>query len=584
MLENFLGIMNWVGSYVFYYPIIMSLVWVIGGLFFYCKKETGTPEFPKLRYAPFISALIPARNEAGQLEETVRAVLASEYPNLEIIIIDDASTDGTGEIADYLAEQHEMVRVVHLKQNMGKANGLNNAFLASKGEIIFTIDADCLIDKPALYWVAWHFVTFPRVGAVTGNPHVRNRTSLLAQLQTAEYTSVIGLIKRTQRILGKLLTISGVIGAFRREALIDVGLWSPDMVTEDIDITWKLEMRFWDVRYEANAVGWILVPETFRGLWRQRLRWAQGSIETIRRHRNVWADWRQRRIWPVYIDYVLSIIWSYAFFASIIFWLAVFLSGDIVSVYPIWNGCVIAIICLTQFIVSISINLRYDRKLAPTYFWVVWYPVFYWMFNAVATAVALPIGLRKKFGKTSLWVSPDRGIAAKKKVWASKKSRNKIINAQEKMTGTRRGGEVTIKVLFSFILTFFAILSTVALWGYSGKYLYENLFTPEYFEQTVEILFSLLLVSLLAFMLMLLWQQYNLRVFGSKKRRSKREDVPDERLADMYVTTLGVIDIFRQAKTTWLEYSLNENTGNVDIIGIDENERPIRFAAELVKP
>ena len=94
----------------------------------------------------------------------------------------------------------------------------------SKGELVVTVDADCMLDARALHWMAWHFTNFPRVGALTGNPRVRNRTTLLAQIQTAEYARVIGLIKRTQRVLGKVLTVSGVIAAWRRQALLDVGL------------------------------------------------------------------------------------------------------------------------------------------------------------------------------------------------------------------------------------------------------------------------------------------------------------------------------------------------------------------------
>lgn len=413
---TFEQVFRFIGDYVFYYPIIMSLVWVIGGIFFFLTREKGTKEYPNMSSHPMVSVLIPARNEGEHIEETVTAILESEYPNLEIILIDDASTDNTPEIVDGLSEKYECIKVLHLEQNMGKANGLNNAFLMSKGEVIVSIDADCLLEKPALYWLAWHFITFPRVGAVTGNPHVRNRTSLLAQLQTAEYTSVIGLVKRTQRILGKILTISGVIGAFRREALVDVGFWSFDMFTEDIDITWKLEKRFWDVRYEANAVGWILVPETVGGLWKQRLRWAQGGIEAIRRHKSVWTDWRQRRIWPVYLDYAFGVLWSYAFLISMIYWVLGSWLGEHGNPIANWNGCIIAIVCLIQFIVSITINMRYDRKLFPTYFWIIWYPVFYWAFNAFATIVAFPRGLTKKFGVASTWVSPDRGFTSGKKI------------------------------------------------------------------------------------------------------------------------------------------------------------------------
>ncbi len=414
--EIFFAFFAMLGDFTFYYPVFMSLVWVVGGLFFFFTREMFKSKVaPKLATYPFVSVLIPARNEQEHIEETVQAVLCSNYPALEIILIDDASTDNTPEIVDELTKQYENVRVLHLEQNMGKASGLNHAFLISQGEIIICIDADCILDKDAIYWLVWHFENSHRVGAVTGSPQVRNRTTILAQLQTAEYTSVIGLIKRTQRILGKVLTISGVIGAFRRDALIDAGLWSFDMYTEDIDITWKLERHFWDVRYETAAIGWILVPETIKGLWKQRLRWAQGGVETVRRYKSVWTDWHQRRIWIVYIDYVLGIIWSYSFLLSIIYWLVCNAIGLQDNLTENWNGCIIAVVCLVQFFVSITINLRYDKTLLPTYFWVIWYPVIYWAFNAFATIVAFPRGMTKKFGTPSTWVSPDRGLKASKK-------------------------------------------------------------------------------------------------------------------------------------------------------------------------
>src|SRR3546814_20032176 len=122
-----------------------------------------------------------------------------------------------------------------------------------------------------------------RVGAVTGNPRIRNRSSLLGQVQVGEFASIIGLIKRTQRVYGRIFTVSGVVAAFRRRALDHVGYWSLDMITEDIDISWKLQRDHWTIFYEPRALCWILMPETLRGLWRQRLRWAQGGRSEERR-------------------------------------------------------------------------------------------------------------------------------------------------------------------------------------------------------------------------------------------------------------------------------------------------------------
>ena len=406
------------GAYIFYYPIVMSLVWMIGGVYYHFRYERNQPDLPVLTSHPLLSVLIPARNEAPNIRETIESVLASSYPNFEVIVINDASTDGMEAVVRELVEEHPQVRLLNLTVNQGKAEALNYGFLMSKGEVIVTVDADCMLDPHSLHWMAWHFVTFPRVGALTGNPRVRNRTTLLAQIQTAEYASVIGLIKRTHRVLGKVMTVSGVIAAWRRQALLDVGLWSKDMITDDIDMTWKMEKRFWDVRYETKAIGWILVPETLSGLWKQRCRWAQGGVEVIRRHRNVWTDWRQRRIWPLYIDYVTSILWAHVFLISMFFWLYGQLSGDwflmaqLGNPITLWNGSIIAVVCMLQFAVSLLIEGKYDKHLWVTYFWVIWYPVIYWIFNAMTVLVSTPRGLTKKFGKAAVWTSPDRGIRA----------------------------------------------------------------------------------------------------------------------------------------------------------------------------
>jgi biofilm PGA synthesis N-glycosyltransferase PgaC len=259
------------------------------------------------------------------------------------------------------------------------------------------------------------------VGAVTGNPRVRNRTSLLAKIQTAEYASVIGLIKRTQRIIGKVMTVSGVVAAWRRTAIVNAGLWSNTAITDDIEMTWKMETKFWDVRYEPNMICWMLVPETLKGIWQQRKRWAQGGIEVIRTHIDVWKYWRERRIWPVYLDYFLGIFWAYSFVVCGILWMLRFgldITGSGYAAYlpelgnPLisWKGSVISLICLLQFAVSIMIDARYDKTLLRNYFWVVWYPVVYWIFNALAAVVSTPIGLKRDMTTAAVWVSPDRGI------------------------------------------------------------------------------------------------------------------------------------------------------------------------------
>lgn len=404
-----------IGRFIFYYPIVMSMVWMIGGIFFFWRRERKIPEYPVLSAYPLVSVLIPARNEGADIEDTVAAVRNSDYPNIEIIVINDASTDNTLEALHAMQEEMPNLKVMNLETNMGKANGLNLAFSMSKGEIIATIDADSLMDRRAIHWAVWHFLMSPRVGALTGNPRVRNRTSLLGKIQAAEYSSVIGLIKRTQRLVGKMMTVSGVIAFWRRNAILSVGLWSNDMITDDIDMTWKMERHFWDVRYEPNVICWMLVPETIKGLWRQRKRWAQGGAEVLLKHRDIFRSWKNRRIWPIYIDYLLGISWAYAFVIAIFIWLFnlvfgwAYSYGSLGNPFLYWNGSIVAVVCLLQFFVSLLLDRKYDRGLVRLYFWVVWYPVIYWFYNSFAAVAATPKAIFKKKGM-AVWISPDRGI------------------------------------------------------------------------------------------------------------------------------------------------------------------------------
>ncbi|HID31349.1 MAG TPA: poly-beta-1,6 N-acetyl-D-glucosamine synthase [Desulfobacterales bacterium] len=407
---------EFVNDFVYLYPLLMTFVWMIGGVMFYRRLEYKWGASPSLAEYPFFSILIPCHNEEGQIAETVLQLLEVDYPHYEIIPIDDGSTDNTASILHDLCKKHKQVRALYLRKNRGKAAALNTGCLMAKGELILTLDADALLDPRALKWMAWHFQKFPRVGAVTGNPRVLNRTTLLGKIQTGEYATIIGLIKRTQRLLGKVLTVSGVIAAFRKQALVSARFWDTDMVTEDIDVTWKLEKRFWDVRYEPRAVCWIRVPETIKGLWRQRFRWAQGGVEVMRKHRDIWLDWRQRRLWSVYLEYVCSVVWSYTLWSLVFLWLLqttcnLNLPLRITPLMPPrWTGSILALTCIAQFVVSLYVDRGYEKRMFRYLFWVIWYPFAYWMISSLTVVAAAPKALLKKKGTPAVWSSPDRGV------------------------------------------------------------------------------------------------------------------------------------------------------------------------------
>lgn len=278
------------------------------------------------------------------------------------------------------------------------------------------IDGDALLDRDAAAWLVAPLLDNPRVGAVTGNPRIRTRSTLIGRIQVGEFSSIIGLIKRTQRVYGQVFTVSGVVAAFRRRALAEVGYWSPEMITEDIDISWKLQLRHWSVFFEPRALCWILMPETLRGLWCQRLRWAQGGAEVFLKNlRHIWS-WEYRRMWTLFFEFSLSTIWAFTYAVSIILFLLglVMPIPDNIRVYdlfpPQFTGMVLAVACLLQFSISLLIERRYEPRLGSSLFWVIWYPLVYWMLSLFTTLVAFPKVMLRSRQRRARWESPDRGI------------------------------------------------------------------------------------------------------------------------------------------------------------------------------
>ena len=407
--------------FMFYYPLFMAYVWMIGALvyFWLWERNTGGPFSapPERPNYPPISILIPCHNEAENVRETIGYCLRQHYPDFDIIAINDGSRDNTLDILLELAGRHPQLRVVNLASNQGKAVGLRTAALLSDREILICIDGDALLSPDAARWMVQHFLDDPSVGAVTGNPRIRNRSTLLGRVQVGEFSAIVGMIKRAQRVYGRIFTISGVIGAFRQSALRDVGYWSPDMVTEDIDISWKLQLAGWSIRFEPNALCWVLMPESLTGLWKQRTRWAQGGVEVLLRYfKRMWR-WQSRSLWPLYLESVISISWSFLVLGTLLL-LPLELFNEtpkeqLEDLSPSWTSMLLSITCLIQFGISLWIDSRYERRtggLARYYYWMIWYPIVYWLINIGTTVSGFFKAVRKKRGQRAVWVTLDRGL------------------------------------------------------------------------------------------------------------------------------------------------------------------------------
>lgn len=390
------------------YPLLAAIVWVVTAAFFYGRQEWHGGRNPvdgDPADLPPVTVVVPAYNEEAHILETVEACLAIDYPDLEILVVDDGSKDSTRRLLEPWAISGR-IRLLAKEVNEGKALALNDALLIARGEICVIIDADARPDPQVVRAMAGHFSS-PRVAAVTGNPRVVERHSMLTRLQTVEFTAIVSLLRRAQRVWGRLLTVSGVVTAVRVSAVFDVGGFSHDMETEDIDLTWKLQRRFYDVRYEPRAIVWMRVPTTLRGLWCQRSRWARGLAQVLRKHGlAVAASYRTRRMWPTLIEAVCSVAWAYTFVALVVFWataLAVGVPIEAVSPFPAMWGMVVATTAIVQLTVGSILDSRYDRSILASLGYVVFYPLIYWLLMTVVTVVNTPRALLKSRGEVARW-------------------------------------------------------------------------------------------------------------------------------------------------------------------------------------
>jgi len=197
-------------------------------------------------------------------------------------VVDDGSTDGTGELLDEQFGRNPAVRVIH-QPNRGKSAALSHALAEATSGIIVTIDADTSVEPDAVSKLVRHFVN-PRVGAVAGNVKVGNRVSWLTRWQALEYVTSQNLEKRAFDLLNCIPVVPGALSAWRAEAINNCGGFSADTVAEDTDLTITIRRAGWKINYEEEAIGWTDAPETASALVRQRFRWTFGTLQAFWKH------------------------------------------------------------------------------------------------------------------------------------------------------------------------------------------------------------------------------------------------------------------------------------------------------------
>ena len=255
---------------------------IIGLLALVEKLRPSPPENPE--YQPNVTVLIPAYNEETVIRDTVRSALSSEYPKLEVLVVDDGSVDRTAELVRADFGRDPRVRLL-MQSNHGKPSALNHGLSEATGEIVVSIDADTIVDPDAIRLLVRHFAD-PKVAAVAGNVKVINRNRWLTRWQALEYITSQNLEKRAFDLLNCIPVVPGAVGAWRTDLLRAHGGFSGDTVAEDTDLTLTIRRGGWKILYDEEAIGRTEVPETVDMLIRQRFRWTFGTLQAIWKHRD----------------------------------------------------------------------------------------------------------------------------------------------------------------------------------------------------------------------------------------------------------------------------------------------------------
>ncbi|MGW4869083.1 bifunctional polysaccharide deacetylase/glycosyltransferase family 2 protein [Streptomyces chartreusis] len=236
-----------------------------------------------------VSVIVPAYNEKECIANTLESLARSTHP-IEIIVVDDGSTDGTSEIARDAARELGMTNVRVIRQeNAGKPAALNNGVRSASHDIVVMMDGDTVFEPDAVRQLVQPFAD-PAVGAVAGNAKVGNLNTVIGAWQHIEYVMGFNLDRRMYDLLRCMPTIPGAIGAFRREAVLEVGGMSEDTLAEDTDITIAMHRAGWRVVYQEHARAWTEAPGSLKQLWSQRYRWSYGTMQALWKHRKSLTD------------------------------------------------------------------------------------------------------------------------------------------------------------------------------------------------------------------------------------------------------------------------------------------------------
>jgi len=385
------------------YPSVLCLYVMVAASIQVISRERSKAEGSGASLS--VAVLVPARNEAAVIEECIRSLLASHHPRVIVHVISDGSSDATAEIA----RSHSSERLIvheHLL-NLGKSRALESALALVTEDLVMVVDADTRLAPGAIPRLADAFAD-ERVAGATANIRVKGAESLLAKMQMVEFASIIGLLKRANSVWGGLFTVSGAACCFRTSVVRSMGGFASPSITEDIELSWRLQTAGHRLVYVPGAVAHVEVPDRLPGLWKQRRRWSQGMTEVLRLHGAVWRS-ATPSLMVFAVECLLSMLWAVALTAtlitSVIFPLFDGKPGYALPMPEFWHYFSAGL-----FAAQTAMAMLYDNHYAP----IPWrffplcllYPIYFVIVILPSSLLGWPAGLFSS--NTSTWERSER--------------------------------------------------------------------------------------------------------------------------------------------------------------------------------
>ena len=400
------------------FPVLIAALSVNSSRMFLLNRyrtetERFQPHQEDLRIAkevwPIVTVVISARDEEKSIESSVRAAHRLFWNKVEVIVVDDGSIDETPKILSRLREEFEFKIITHDKPQ-GKSIALNNGLSAAESDVVLILDADGIPARNVLLRMVPYFLMDHSIIAITGNPRISNVPNLLSKLQAIEFSSTISTLRRGQSAWGRINTISGIMALLRKKEVLDLGGFSSEQPTEDIELTWRIHRNGFRCIYEPAAQVSMKVPLTLRDWFKQRTRWGSGLIRVLQKHGfQIIKKWE----WPVFpllLEATFAIIWCHLLVIFIGIWILTMISSgtDISSPLGIgrWGSMAIGV-SLLQILWGMHLDKSHDRNINKLWPLAPLYPLFYWGLSAfVVVWTTIPTLLTKP--KKILWQSPGR--------------------------------------------------------------------------------------------------------------------------------------------------------------------------------